>query len=35
MGIILFIILLLVCPPLAFIWLALRLFIVLGRIGKK
>ena len=35
MCVLLFVVLLFVCPPLAFIWLILRLFIALGRMGKK
>lgn len=35
MSVIIFLILLIVFPPLAIFWLILRLFIALGRIGKK
>jgi hypothetical protein len=35
MSVIVFLILLIIFPPFAFIWLLLRLFIALGRIGKK
>lgn len=35
MSLIIFIILLIIFPPLAILWLILRLFVALGRIGKK
>lgn len=34
MSVIIFFIFLIICPPLAFIWLVLRLFIALGKVGK-
>lgn len=34
MSVIIFIILLFICPPIAILWLILRLFIALGRVGK-
>ena len=34
MSVIIFIILLFICPPLAILWLILRIFIAMGRIGK-
>ena len=35
MSLIIFIILLFICPPLAILWLVLRLFVALGRVGKN
>ena len=34
MSVIIFLILLFICPPLAILWLILRIFIAMGRIGK-
>lgn len=34
MSVIIFIILLFICPQIAILWLILRLFIALGRVGK-
>ena len=34
-SLIIFIILLIIFPPLAILWLVLRLFVALGRIGRK